>query len=280
MKQLALGLALACMSFISIGVSAGDSQDSGSLSMDTVKHLEDFQAIEFRRYVTTEGERDHFAAYFESFFPEAFEQLGAIAFGSFYERGTTIHFTWIRGFHTVFDRPVVNGAFYYGPLWREHKAAVNAILPDSDNVMLLKPLTPERGVMVLPAVDPVTETQGAQGIVVAEIFSVKKGSEEAFAQKAETVFARYRAAGVREAGVLVTLDVPNNFPQLPIRNDGPFLVWLGILKDDQVLETKFNPLQEKANQAFAATGLLRGAPEVVVMDPTKRSRLRWLPGWQ
>lgn len=280
MKQFALGLTLACMSCISTSVIAGDSQDSGSLSMDTVKHLGDFQAIEFRRYVTTEGERDHFAAYFESFFPEAFEQLGAIAFGSFYERGTTTHFTWLRGFHTIFDRPIVNGAFYYGPLWREHKAAVNSILPDSDNVMLLRPLTPERGVMVLPAVDPVTETEGTQGVVVAEIFSIKKDQADAFAQKAEIVFARYRAAGVREAGVLVTLDVPNNFPQLPIRSDGPFLVWIGILKDNQALESKFNPLQEKANQVFTATGLLRSDPEVVVMDPTKRSRLRWFPTWQ
>jgi len=31
--------------------------------------------------------------------------------------------------------------------------------------------------------------------------------------------------------VLVTLDVPNNFPQLPVRTDGPYLVWLGIVRD-------------------------------------------------
>lgn len=280
MKHFALGLALACMSCISASVIAGDTQDSGSLSMDTVKHLGDFQAIEFRRYNTSAGEREHFTAYFEGFFPEAMQQLGALVLGSFHERDNPTGFTWLRGFHEISDRAIVNSAFYYGPVWKEHRTTVNAILPDSDNVMLLTPLTRGRGVMVLPSVDPVNEAQGAGGVVVAEIFSVKKGSEDAFARKAETVFARYRATGAREAGVLVTLDVPNNFPQLPIRSDGPFLVWLGILKDEKTLETRFKPLEQETRQSLTDTGMLRNAPEVVIMDPTKRSRLRWLPTWQ
>lgn len=271
---------IAALCCITAGAWAGNEQHTGSPSMDTVQHLGSFQAIEFRRYHTSPGEREHFTTYFDTLFPEAMEQLGALVMGSFHERGDPTAFTWLRGFHTISDRPIANSEFYFGPVWKEYKIRVNGILPDSDNVMLLTPLAPEHGVMVLPAVDPVTETQGAQGVVVAEIFSVKKDQMDAFAQKAETVFARYRAAGVREAGVLVTLDVPNNFPILPIRGDGPFLVWMGILKDDQALETKFNPLQEKANQAFTATGLLRSDPEVVVMDPTKRSRLRWYPAWQ
>jgi hypothetical protein len=240
-------------------------------------HLSDFQAIEFRRYTIKEGEREHFAEYFESYFPEAFEQLGAIAAGSFFERKNQNGFTWIRGFHTIDARAVVNAAFYYGPLWKEHKKTLNDLMTDSDNVLLLRPLSPERGVLVLPAVDPVTEVNGAQGIVVAQIFAVKANSIEAFAKQAETAFANYRSAGAREAGVLVTLDVTNNFPQLPIRTNGPYLVWLGVLKDNQRLEKESTPSAERAAQSLSATGLLRSTPELVVLDPTHRSRLRWLP---
>ena len=39
--------------------------------------------VELRRYVITPGERDNFAQYFESYFPEAFQQLGATVFGQF-----------------------------------------------------------------------------------------------------------------------------------------------------------------------------------------------------
>jgi len=267
-----LSLAAVC------GPSGAQSfQPTAKASTEPSTPLNNFQVIEFRRYTIKEGGREHFAQYFESYFPEAFQQLGAIAAGSFFERGNQTGFTWIRGFHTIEARAVVNGTFYYGPVWKEHKKTLNDLIIDSDNVMLLRPLSPERGVTILPAVDPVTEANGAQGIVVAEIFAVKANSVEAFAKEAEATFARYRAAGVREAGVLVTLDVTNNFPQLPIRTDGPYLVWLGLLKDNQMLEKDFTPVAERSLQSLSATGLLRGTPELVVLDPTHRSRLRWLP---
>jgi hypothetical protein len=250
---------------------------SGTITMESVQHLGDYQTIEFRRYVTKGGERAHFVKYFDTYFPEALEQLGAMVFGQFTERGGPDRFTWLRGFHDINARPIVNAAFYYGPLWKEHRVKVNAILPDSDNVMLLRPLHAEQGVTVLPAVDPVTEEHGAQGIVVAQIFAVKRGSEDSFAHQAEAAFSAYRIEGVHPAGVLVTLDVPNNFPQLPIRTDGPFLVWLGVVRDNATLDGQLAPLLTSAEKSLVNSGLLRGATERVVMDPTSRSRLRWLP---
>ncbi|GLH72816.1 hypothetical protein GETHLI_13180 [Geothrix limicola] len=249
-----------------------------SVSMDTVKHLQDYPVIEFRRYVTKEGERPHFVKYFDTYFPEAFEQLGAMVFGQFLERGNPNRFTWLRGYKELSARPVICSAFYYGPLWKEHRAKVNAILPDSDNVMLLRPLRPGQGIPVLPAVDPVIEGEGAQGLVAAQIFSVQKGQEEAFAKAAELAFARYVMPSVRSAGLLVSLEATNNFPQLPIREDGPFLVWMGLVRDDATLNGRLLPLMEEAERTLMATGLLRGAPERVVMDSSPRSRLRWLAG--
>lgn len=269
---------LAAATLLAIGMTAARAQaptSSGGTPMETVQHLQDYQVVEFRRYVTRDGERARFVKYFDTYFPEAFEQLGAMVFGQFTERGDPNHFTWLRGFKDLNARPIVNAAFYYGPLWREHRLKVNAILPDSDNVMLMRPLHPDHGVTVLPAVDPVAEESGAHGVVVAQIFAVRKGSEEAFAAQAEAAFARYRIDGVHPAGVLVSLDVPNNFPQLPIRTDGPFLVWLGVARDNAAL-TQLGPRLQAAEQALAGSGLLHGTPERVVMDPTPRSRLRWL----
>jgi hypothetical protein len=36
------------------------------------------------------------------------------------------------------------------------------------------------------------------------------------------------------------------------------------------------PLTERSLQSLSATGLLRSPPELVILDPTRRSRLRWL----
>jgi hypothetical protein len=152
---------------------------------------------------------------------------------------------------------------------------MNSLMLDSDNVLLLRPLSPEQGIPVLPSVDPVKEEKGAQGVVVAQIFTVKPNNIDAFAKQAEATFASYGNAGAREAGILVTLDVPNNFPQLPVRTDGPYLVWLGIVKDTETLETQFTSLAQRSVESLLATGLLRSAPELVILDPTRRSRLRW-----
>jgi hypothetical protein len=243
-------------------------------------HLQDFQVIEFRRYTIKAGEREHFARYFESYFPEAIQQVGGIAFGQFFERADPCRFTWIRGFHDMDGRASANGALYGGPLWKEHRDTMNQLMLDSDNVLLLRPLSPERGIPVLPTVDPVYEPKGAQGVIVAQIFAVKRNGIEAFARQAETAFNEYRSAGAREAGVLITLDVPNNFPKLPFRTDGSFLVWLGVLKDDKALETRFRALANRSAESLSAGGLLRGTTELVVMDPAHRSRLRWLSEWQ
>jgi hypothetical protein len=258
-----------------------DRSGSGSASKTTstahVDHLKDFSVIEFRRYAIKPGARDEFARYFETFFPEAFEQIGAIAFGQFRERRNADAFTWIRGFRSPEARGIANSAFYYGPPWKEHAATMNDRLVDSDNVLLLRPWAPDRGIPVLPAVDPVTEagsTDGVRGVVVAQIFSVREGSIDAFAKSMEPTFAAYRAAGMREAGVLVTLDGRNTFPQHPVRTDGPYLVWLGIAENDGALESGFQPLAERSLPSNSA-GLLRDKPELVILDPTSRSRLRW-----
>jgi hypothetical protein len=261
---------------VSATMLAEANQNTNSKSMDRVKHLTDFEVIEFRRYTIKEGETEHFAEYFESYFPEAFQQMGAILFGQFFERKNPVGFTWMRGFKNTDARATINAGFYYGPLWKEHKSTMNSLMVDSDNVLLLRPLSSGRDVLVLPAVDPIKEPKGAQGVVVAQIFAVKPNSVDDFAQRAEETFASYRAAGAHEAGVLVTLDVPNNFPQLPVRTDGPYLVWLGIVKDNKTLETQFASLAERSMQSLSATGLLRSAPELVILDPTKRSRLRWM----
>ncbi len=246
-----------------------------AIPIGTVKHLGSFEVIELRRYTIQPGGREDFALYFESYFPEAFEQLGAIAFGHFFERARPDHFTWLRGFHDIDARARVNAEFYYGPLWKEHRETLNSLIVDSDDVLLLHPVSADRGVPVLPAVDVVREKAGAQGIVALQIFAVPVGGVDAFLRSAEPAFAGYRAAGARDAGVLATLDVKNNFPQLPVRSDGPYVVWLGIVPDEAAL-ARLAALARAFAESPEARSSARAATEWVVLDPARRSRLRWL----
>jgi hypothetical protein len=53
-------------------------------------------------------------------------------------------------------------------------------------------------------------------------------------------------------------------------------VWLGILENDAAL-SRFRTVAATAARELQAAGLLRAETELVVLDPTPRSRLRWLP---
>jgi NIPSNAP len=244
--------------------------------LQQIKQPKHFQVIEFRRYTVKEAQRQEFVEYFDTYFPEAFQQLGALAFGEFTERENPKGFTWIRGFQDVESRATVNSAFYYGPVWKEHALRMNDRMIDSDNVLLLHPISPEHELKILPAVDPVREKDGLKGIVAAQIFKIQENRVEDFVQQVEPIFNNYRNTGIREAGVLITLDVKNNFPQLPFREDGPYLVWIGILKDDQMLKSIFQPLVKRSLESLSSKNLLKGEPELIILDPTSRSRLRWI----
>lgn len=246
--------------------------------MDQTVTLPPFNVIELRRYAIRDGGRENFARYFESYFPEAFQQLGALALGQGFERDNPSCFTWLRGFRDMDARARINAAFYYGPLWKEHRRTMNDLLLDSDNVLLLTPLNGDRAVPVLPAVDVVREQADARGVLVLQIFALRKKAVDAFVERARTEFIAYRRPGIRQAGLLMTLDAPNNFPQLPVRQDGPYAVWLGIAEDDGVLQRELAPRAGKLTSSLTGAGMLRRKPELVLVDPAPRSRLRWRNG--
>jgi NIPSNAP len=236
-----------------------------------------FKVIELRRYTIKENERAHFAECFDTYFPEAMQQLGAIAAGDFLDRHNANMFTWIRGFHDMDERARANATFYYGPVWKEHKVQLNNMIVDSDNVLLLRPVSDQHPLLIVPAVDPIAEPNGAKGVVIALLFAVKPDRLDSFVTQAQAAVSQYSAA-VREAGMFVTLNERNNFPQLPVREDGPYVFWIGVAKDDAALAA-IEPVTARVKAALSSLDALRAEPETMVLDPSRRSRLRWLPDW-
>lgn len=235
-----------------------------------------YPVIELRRYTIVPGGRQQFGRYFDTYFPEAFQQAGAVALGQFHERERPDGYTWIRGFRNWAARAVANQAFYDGPVWQEHRQAVNRYIVDSGNVLLLRPLYPDSDLPALRAVDPVAEPLGACGVVVAQLLRPAAGRLDACALAAESSFAGYRGHGVTEAGILVSITEANNFPRHPVREDGPWLVWIGVLRDNEALDA-LRPAFAAAAAALGQAGLLGAPAELLVLDPGKRSRMRWMP---
>ena len=266
--------AVACCMVLSNWACAESPAPESPRMLDNLPYSNGYRVVELRRYTIEPGQRVKFARYFDAWFPEAFQQLNALAVGQFLEQDKPDGFTWIRAFHSMEEFAVAKAAFYYGPVWREHKEMLNSLMVDSDNVLLLTPLGSD-GIAILPAVDPVLEGNESRGQVVAQLIKVKPDSLTAATARAMAEFAKYRTAGARQAAALVTLNANNTFPQHPIRTDGPYLVWVGVLPDDKAITGRILAQMQRGASALSETSLLQAAPETVVMTPTERSRLRW-----
>lgn len=259
------------LSTVYLDIALATSTSQPKAAMQNAVSISEYPVVELRRYTTTRGDARRFAAYFDNYFPQAFQQLGAMVFGQFVERGRPDGFTWIRGYHEMSARPIINSAFYFGPVWKEHRSKVNAILPDSDNVLQLTPL---EGMTPLPMIDPVDEASAPKGIAVIHLLPVRK-ADEATSTRVRELVGHYLLQGVQPLGLLVSLDEPNNFPQLPVRTDGPWIVWIGVVHDENAL-AQVREAAKAAEANLQATGSLRADAELLVLDPTPLSRMRWL----
>ncbi|MFT3917633.1 MAG: NIPSNAP family protein [Anaeromyxobacteraceae bacterium] len=227
------------------------------------------EAIELRRYRIVPGARDRFVRRFDAVVPEPFDQLGAPLLGQFRVRGDPDGFTWLRGFPTYEALAPVKASYYDGPHWARHSARTNALLAGTDDSLLLRPLEP---LEAPPALDPEADPPPA-GVAVTWLAPAPAGCAERLAAAADGAFRSFRAAGARALALLATLERPNPFPRHPVREDGPFVVWMGLVPDEGAL-ARLRAAMDAATPALAAGGLLRGPVEVSVLEPTPRSRWR------
>jgi hypothetical protein len=93
---------------------------------------------------------------FDEHFVESQEALGMRVLGQFRDLGDADRFVWIRGFEGMESRARSLEAFYTGPVWMKHRAAANATMLDSDNVLLLRPAGEGAGFALDPGSRPGT----------------------------------------------------------------------------------------------------------------------------
>jgi hypothetical protein len=153
------------------------------------------QVVELRQYTLHPGARDTLVALFEAEFVTGQEAAGIHVIGTFRDLDDPDRFVWLRGFSTMDDRKTALERFYYGPVWQAHRAAANATMIDSDDVLLLRPVDGFRPL-------------GEPGFV------------------AVTVCAGDVAPTGPTIARLRTEPAANTFPALPVRTGEDVTVWL------------------------------------------------------
>jgi NIPSNAP len=104
-----------------------------------------YPVIELRQYTLRPGQRDVLIDLFDRELVEPQEAEGMAVVGQFRDLDDPDRFVWIRGFGDMASRARALAAFYGGPAWKAHRAEANATMIDSDNVLLLRPVSAQSG---------------------------------------------------------------------------------------------------------------------------------------
>jgi len=180
------------------------------------------QVIELRQYTLKGGTRAAFASLFAREFVTTQNEVGSHVRAVFRDLDDPDRFVWIRGFADMDARKAALEAFYFGPVWQAHRTEANAMIVDSDNVLLLKPGTGSIGPHIL----------GGKGVVWVAIYRLREVDPEAFAAFFATrMRSAIEAAGARILATLTTETAANSFTRLPVREHDPVFLWVAHFRD-------------------------------------------------
>lgn len=231
---------------------------------------------ELRNYTTQPGRRDELIALFEREFLESQETMGSRIVGTFRNADDPDRFVWIRAFADMPARAVALDAFYTSSAWLERRAAANATIVDSDDVLLLRPVA---GGLIEQS--PVRAPVGASGRfasrLVVDTWFPEPRTEDSFAEFfAAAAVPVLHALGAAPLATFATLHAPNSYPRLPVRENETVFIALTRFESAAAQEAHRVALLASAAWRDVATRLERrrvAPPSTLRLEPTARSAL-------
>jgi hypothetical protein len=276
MKRVQVRITLAAAAAAAVAaLFAGNAMADTSQAVTNSPHT----VMELRQYTLHPGERDVLIDIFDRNFVESQEEQGMRIIGQFRDLDNRNHFVWLRSFADMPARARALNAFYYGPVWKGHRAAANATMVDSDNVLLLKPVRPETAFPVSDRVRrPIGASGNGAGLVVGSIVYLRPTSPGKF----EDFFEREIRPQLRKSGAVVVAELvsdhsANNFSQLPLRESDNVFAWFMVFKDAAAYEELRHTLADSPQwqEVVGKLSLWTYQPiETLRLQPTARSSLQ------
>lgn len=229
--------------------------------------------VELRQYTLRGGKRDTLIQMFEEKFQQPLNDDGVHVIGTFRDLDDPDRFVWLRGFRDMASRPAALSAFYYGPVWKAAREAANATMLDSDNVLLLKPVSADAGF----ASD--SKPANKDEIIGANIYYLAGVDEQAFVKFFdEAMLPHITKLGAKPIARFVTEESPNNFPALPVREHDRVFIWFARwpnVEAENAFATRFHALSGwRDNTPEALFPALMRKPERLRLAPNPKSDLR------
>ncbi|MEU4969016.1 putative quinol monooxygenase [Streptomyces smyrnaeus] len=230
--------------------------------------------IELRQYTLRSGRRDELIELFDREFVETQEEAGMVVLGQFRDLDDPDRFVWLRGFRDMAARHHALTSFYDGPVWAEHGPQANTTMIDSDDVLLLRPLSDESAFDVSPSERPQAGTSAPNRFVSATVWSFPPGRQEGTALIRDGLLPLLQKTGPAPLGALTSETAHNTFPRLPIRTGENVAVVLTSYPDESayrrhLADVLAHPLAQEILRSIEREQTT--APRTLRLAPTGRS---------
>jgi hypothetical protein len=213
---------------------------------------------------------------FERQFIDRQETLGAHVIGTFRNIDNPDRFVWLRGFADFEARFTALDGFYTGDIWKAHRAAANATMIGSDDVLLLRPITGD--ITRDPATRPPIGAATPGSLVVATTYFLAPHGDETFAALfTHDVAPILQDTGAQFQATFATEHSANNFPRLPVRESETVFVSLARFASTAAHDAHGTALAASPAWRALEPALTRAfvAPtQTLRLQPTARSLLR------
>lgn len=229
--------------------------------------------VELRQYTTYPGRRDALIELFDRELVETQEAVGIRVIGQFRDEHDPDRFVWLRGFAGMPERKQALTDFYTGPVWGAHRAAANATMYDSDNVLLLHPARSTTRLDLAQRTRTAAAT--APGYVAITTYAFAQPVPDDFITWFDdTLRPVHIGAGARILAELVSEDSENTFPRLPVRTGEHVFLWIAEFADRDAYLAYLAALARdpRWRDNFARLHKqLAKPPELLRLAPTARS---------
>lgn len=211
---------------------------------------ENIGVIELRNYLIKEGKRDAFIDYFETHFIESQKTLNGYPIGQYRVKGSDDHFCWIRGFENMTTRSAFLPAFYHGAYWKQHRNPANAMIANSDNVHLLRPLVLQNDSLVPVPYISSSLLHPQERIAVVDFYIANTRLEQLLKLFGKNYLPILKNCGVEAYTLWVSEPAPNDFPALPVFQDKNLLVAITFYKDEREYQQKMKLVAAKMDKGL------------------------------
>jgi hypothetical protein len=188
------------------------------------------QVLELRNYLLKPNMVHEFNNYFSKHFVEPMTELNGHTLGQFQIKGNNDRFVWFRGFTDMDTRSKFLNDFYVsGSSWKEFGPGANAMIINSDNVYLLRPLNPAR---------KAGELSTGKDVTVVDFYICNSTLEKTIDLFNASYLPFLKTLNIEDITLWVTEMGENDFHRLPVFQDKNLLVTISNYENEEEYEAK------------------------------------------